>query len=112
MHSPIRIDPETGHKLFNTRAAKASDKITGKGYSAIDDEALKTLPPPPPGAVFNAEEQARYRDFKEVRRGAADYMAMEGEFAKYLEDVYSDAPIEREALDDECEVLVDRKSVV
>ena len=44
MHSPIRIDPETGHKLFNTRAAKASDKITGKGYSAIDDEALKTLP--------------------------------------------------------------------
>ena len=41
-----------------------------------------------------------------MRRGAADYMAMEGEFAKYLEDVYSDAPIEREALDDECEVLV------
>ena len=106
MHSPIRIDPETGHKLFNTRAAKASDKITGKGYSAIDDEALKTLPPAPPGAVFNAEEQARYREFKEVRRGAADYMAMEGEFAKYLEDVYSDAPIEREALNDECEVLV------
>jgi len=106
MHPPIRIDPETGHKLFNTRAAKASDKIAGKGYSTIEDETLKTLPPPPPGAIFNAEEQARYREFKEARRGAADYMAMEGEFAKYLEDVYSDAPIEREPLDDECEIFV------
>ena len=96
----------TGLKIFNTRAAKATEKIAGKGYSAIDDEALKTLPPPPPGAAFNAEEQARYRAFKEARRGAADYMAMEGEFAKYLEDVYSAPPVEREALTDTCEVLV------
>ena len=106
MIPPIRIDPETGLKLFNTRAAKATDKITGKGYSVIDDEAMKTLPPAPAGAVFNAEEQAKYRAFKETREGAADYMSMEGEFSKYLEDVYSDPPIEREALTDECEVLV------
>src|SRR5258707_608405 len=102
----IRTDEATGLKVFNTRAAKATDKIAGKGYSAIEDEALKTLPPPPPGAVFDAEEQAKYRAFKEARRGAADYMAMEGEFAKYLEDVYSTAPVEREALTDECEILV------
>ena len=38
-------------------------------------QALKALPPPPPGAKFNAEEQAKYRAFKEARRGAADYMA-------------------------------------
>ena len=38
-----------------------------------------------------------HREFKEVRRGAADYMAMEGEFAKYLEDVYSDAHRARSA---------------
>ncbi len=106
MTQPIRIDPATGLKLFNTRAAKASENIAGKGYSVIEDEGQKTLPPPPPGAVFNAEEQARYRDFKEARRGAADYMAMEGEFSKYLEDVYSEPPIEREALTDECEILV------
>ncbi|MDH3700973.1 MAG: NAD(P)/FAD-dependent oxidoreductase [Alphaproteobacteria bacterium] len=106
MTSAIRIDPKTGLKVFNTRAAKATDRIGGKGYSEIDDPKLKTLPPPPPGAVFNAEEQAKYREFKEARRGGADYMAMEGEFAKYLEDVYSDAPVEREALTDECEVLV------
>ncbi|MBC8239057.1 MAG: NAD(P)/FAD-dependent oxidoreductase [Alphaproteobacteria bacterium] len=56
--------------------------------------------------MFNAEEQAKYRAFKETRRGAADYMAMEGEFSKYLEDVYSADPIEREALTDECEILV------
>ncbi|MBH80445.1 MAG: monooxygenase [Gammaproteobacteria bacterium] len=102
----IRIDPETGLKCFDTRAAKATDKIRGKGYSVVTDEALTSLPPQPPGAVFNAEEQARYRDFKEARRGAADYMVMEGEFSKYLEDVYSEAPVTREALLDECEVLV------
>ncbi len=102
----VRIDPATGLKVFNTRAAKANDKITGKGYSLISDESLKTLPPPPPGAVFNAEEQARYREFKEARRGAADYMAMEGEFSRYLEDVYSGDPVARESLQDECEILV------
>ena len=42
----IRIDPETGRKIFNTRAAKASDRIAGKGYSIVEDETLKTLPPP------------------------------------------------------------------
>ena len=102
----IRIDPETGLKTFATRAAKASEKIAGKGYSLVADESLTTLPPPPPGAVFNAEEQARYRAFKEARAGAADYMAMEGEFSRYLEDVYSAEPVPREALTDECEILV------
>ncbi|HLK26341.1 MAG TPA: NAD(P)/FAD-dependent oxidoreductase, partial [Caulobacteraceae bacterium] len=52
------------------------------------------------------EEQARYRAFKEARRGAADYMPMEGEFARYLDDVYSAEPVPREALTDECEILV------
>jgi len=102
----IRIDPATGLKVFHTRAAKASEKITGQGYSLVTDDALKTLPEAPPGATFNAEEQAKYRAFKEARRGAADYMAMEGEFAKYLEDVYSADPVPRESLTDACEVLV------
>ncbi|MGE0425147.1 MAG: flavin-containing monooxygenase [Reyranellaceae bacterium] len=106
MTPAIRIDPATGLKLFNTRAAKATEKIAGKGYSAIDDVTLKTLPEPPQGAKFNAEEQAKYRANKEARRGAADYMAMEGEFARYLDDVYSEPPIPREALEDETEVLV------
>ena len=56
--------------------------------------------------MFDAEEQAKYRAFKEARRGAADYIAMEGEFAKYLQDVYSAAPVDRDALTDECEILV------
>ena len=106
MSQAIRTDEKTGLKIFNTRAAKASEKITGKGYVPIDDVALKTLPEAPAGAVFNAEEQAKYREFKEKRRGAADYMAMEGEFSKYLEDVYSGPRIERDALTDTCEVLV------
>ncbi len=102
----ISVDPATGLKRFDTRAAKASERIQGRGYGVNENEALKTLPEEPPGAVFNAEEQAKYREFKEARRGAADYMPMDGEFAKYLEDVYSEDPIEREALTDECEVLV------
>ncbi|MEM9653458.1 MAG: NAD(P)/FAD-dependent oxidoreductase [Actinomycetota bacterium] len=102
----VTIDPETGLKVFNTRAAKASDNIAGKGYDILEDESLKTLPEEKPGAVFNAREQAKYREFKEARRGAADYMGMEGDFARYLEDVYSEDPIEREALTDECEILV------
>ena len=106
MTTPIRIDEVTGLKIFNTRAAKATEKIAGKGYSAVADPALKVLPDAPVGAVFNADEQARYRSFKEARRGAADYMAMEGEFARYLEDAYSAAPVEREALTDDCEILV------
>jgi cyclohexanone monooxygenase len=106
MTAPIRTDQATGSKIFNTRARKATEKIAGKGYSAIKDEALKTLPPPPPGAAYTAEEQAKYRAFKEARRGAADYIAMEGEFAKYLQDVYSAPPVDREPLVDSCETLV------
>ena len=102
----ISIDKTTGQKVFDTRAAKANSKIAGKGYSPVEDKALTTLPEPPPGAVFNADEQAKYREFKEVRRGAADYMAMEGEFSKYLEDVYSSAPVPRESLSDDVEILV------
>ncbi len=106
MTAAISTDPATGQKIFKTRAAKATEKIAGKGYSIIEDESLKTLPEQPAGAVFNAEEQAKYRAFKEVRRGAADYITMEGEFARYLKDVYSEDPIPRDALDDECDVLV------
>jgi cyclohexanone monooxygenase len=102
----IRIDPATGLKTFATRAAKATDRIAGKGYSIVTDEALKTLPELPPGATFNAQEQAKYREFKEARRGAADYIAMEGSFAKYLDDVYSAEPVMRDAFTDECEILV------
>ncbi len=106
MTQAIQLDPKSGLKTFNTRAAKATDRIAGKGYSVVTDEALKALPELPPGATFNAEEQAKYRAFKELRRGAADYMAMEGDFKKYLDDVYSAPPIPREPLSDECEVLV------
>jgi cyclohexanone monooxygenase len=106
MTEAIRIDPQTGCKIFNTRAAKASEKIDGKGYSVVTDQKLRELPKAPEGATFNAVEQAKYREFKEARAGAADYMAMEGEFRKYLYDVYSEPPIPREALTDECEILV------
>jgi cyclohexanone monooxygenase len=102
----VSIDSVTGLKRFNTRAAKATQRIAGKGYSVVADEALKTLPEAPPGAAFNAAEQAKYRQNKEAREGSANYISMDGEFASYLQDVYSEPPVEREALHDECEVLV------
>ena len=76
------------------------------GYSVVADERLTSLPPQPPGAVFDAEEQAKYRAYKEARRGAADYMTMEGEFSRYLNDLYSAEPVPRESLTDDCEILV------
>ena len=102
----ISIDPETGLKRFNTRASKATEKISGKGYSLVDEELLKTLPEQFPGAVFGAQEQAKYKAFKEARRGAADYVSLEGEFSEYIRDVYSGTPVDRDSLDDECEILV------
>ena len=102
----IQVDPITGLKVFKTRAAKANEKIVGKGYSALSDEALTTLPDEPVGAVFNAAEQEKYQAFKERRRGAADYMEMKGEFSRYLEDLYSAEPVERDSLSDSCEILV------
>ncbi|HYD10176.1 MAG TPA: NAD(P)/FAD-dependent oxidoreductase, partial [Acidimicrobiales bacterium] len=102
----ITIDPTTGRKRFDTRAQPKSDRIRGSGYGVVEDERLTAMPDPPAGAVFDAEEQAKYRAFKEARRGAADYMAMEGDFARYLADVHSGEPVPREALTDECDVLV------
>lgn len=105
MTAAIEIDRKTGLKAFNTRA-KANKRIAGKGYSKIEERSLKILPEQSTGAIFDADEQAKYRAFKESRAGAADYIAMEGEFAHYLDDVYSSAPVERETLTDSCEVLV------
>jgi cyclohexanone monooxygenase len=102
----VRVDPATGRKVFDTRAARATEKITGSGYSVVRDASLKVLPEQPAGAVFDAEEQAAYRAYNQARRGAADYMAMEGEFSRYLKDVYSAEPVPRDALADECDVLV------
>ncbi|MFN0029487.1 MAG: flavin-containing monooxygenase [Acidimicrobiales bacterium] len=101
----ISIDPATGLKVFNTRAEQIGN-IVGKGYGVVTGEGLTTMPPQPVGAVFNADEQAKYLEFKEARRGAADYMPMEGQFSRYLQDTYSADPVPRESLDDECEVLV------
>ena len=70
------------------------------------DEELKTLPEAPAGASFNAKEQAAYREYKEQRVGTANYVSMEEEFSQYLADVYSAEPVPREALYDECEILV------
>ena len=104
--SSIEVDSRTGRKIFHTRAEPASDKIRGHGYEITDDAALKVLPPQRPGAVFNAEEQAKYLAYKEQRRGAADYIPMDGEFSRYLDDVHSSTPIPRETLTNEYDIVI------
>ncbi|MEO1065322.1 MAG: NAD(P)/FAD-dependent oxidoreductase [Actinomycetota bacterium] len=101
----VRTDPATGRKLFDTRAA-ANPAVVGKGYSVVADEALTTLPAPPAGARFDDDARDRYCADKERRRGTGDYVEMEGELRRYLVDHYSADPVPREALRDECEVLV------
>ena len=55
----ISIDPETGLKIFDTRASKASEKIRGHGYEVNPNLALKTLPEAPSSATFDAVEQKK-----------------------------------------------------
>ena len=101
----ITVDPESGLKIFETRAASRMGGVQGRGYAVVEDKLMQ-MAPEPAGAAFNATEQAKYREFKEARRGSADYMALDGDFSRYIEDVYSAEPVAREALTDECEILV------
>jgi len=103
---PIKIDPNTGFKIFNTRAASVHTPRRGQGYAIVTDTALKVLPTALEGAVFNADQQAKYRQYKEARRGNADYCNMDGELRHYLADVYSAEPVPRSPLKDDCEILV------
>ena len=102
----IRIDPETGLKRFNTRAEIASERIAGRGYDVIKDDRFITMPAYRPDAAYDDTEKARVRQFNDSRRDTDNYMKMEGQFAHYLNDHYSAAPVEREALTDECEILI------
>ncbi len=99
-------DPKTGLKKFFTRAAALDVTRKSQGYSIVTKDHLKALPDLPPGAVFNAAEQAKYREYKNSREGSGNYISMDGQFSRYLEDVHSEAPVQRPALDDECEILV------
>jgi cyclohexanone monooxygenase len=102
----VRLDARTGRKLFATRAASAHSGIAGEGYGVVNDANLTTLPEAVSGVEFDAAQQERYRLERETRRGAADYVPLEGTFDHYLVDVHSAEPVAREALDDSCDVLV------
>jgi len=68
----VRVDPATGHKLFNTRAARSSARIAGKGYDVVDDPSLSMMPEMNRDARFDAEARARNLAFNEARRGSDD----------------------------------------
>jgi len=103
---PIQINPATGEKIFDTRAEKASERIKGRGYEVVTDKSHLTLPEYNASIKWDDAAKAQMNKFKESRRGADNYVAMDGDFARYLEDHYSAPPVERESLDDECEIMV------
>ena len=102
----VRVHPVTGRKLFNTPLPEHPNGSTVTDTRSSTTPSSRRSPAFKVDAAFTVEAKARYRDFNEVRRGSADYMAMDGQFARYLEDHYSAPPVEREALTDECEILV------
>ncbi|MEC7735532.1 MAG: NAD(P)/FAD-dependent oxidoreductase [Pseudomonadota bacterium] len=106
MSKAIKIDPETGLKIFDTKASLANNKIIGQGYSVNNNIESKTLPDEPVGAIFNAKEQEKYKNFKEKRAGAANYMEMKGDYSRYLEDPYTAEPVKRASLKDYTEILI------
>ncbi|GAB1258553.1 NAD(P)/FAD-dependent oxidoreductase [Aurantivibrio plasticivorans] len=104
--SPISIDPNTGLKVFNTRASKPPSKMAYVGYGVVDNADYKTLPEASREKLFDEAAQAHYFDYKSSREGAADYVRAEGDLARFVEDVHSGDPVPRDALDDECEIMV------
>ncbi len=64
--TPIKVDPATGLKTFDTRAAKANDKIVGKGYSVTRDDC-------PQGAAGAAAGRPLRR------RGAGEVPGVQGD---------------------------------
>ncbi len=102
----IRVDDATGQKLFNTRAKIASERVKGQGYDIVTNQDYLAFPDYKDDIKFDEKAQAQQDAFKEARRDVDDYMPMEGEFARYLEDHYTTPPIDRDALTDECEILV------
>jgi len=103
---PVRLDPITGEKRFNTRAQPASDRIRGQGYDVVTNPDHLAMPKFRADAAFDDTARAQIRAFNDAREGSDDYMNMEGEFAHYLEDHYCCPPIERDALTDDCEIVV------
>ena len=102
--------PTGGRSSTRVPAAAAVAPGEQRATRSSTTSALTTLPPQPPGAMFDAEEQAKYRAFKEARRGAADYMAMEGEFAKYLAGrLLGAAGASARRSTDECEIARGRR---
>ena len=103
----VRIDPATGLKTFATRAAKATDRIAGKGYSIVTDESLKTLP------RAAARRHVQCAGAGEVPRVQGSARAAPPTTWRWKASSRSTSttciprdPVPREALTDECEILV------
>jgi len=102
----ISIDPTTGLKIFNTRASKPPPDLAQVGYGVVENSGYKVLPEASRDHLYDTAAQQHYHQYKTYREGVADYVAAEGDLARYVEDVHSGEPVAREALSDECEILV------
>lgn len=102
----VRTDPRTGRKVFATRSAAAHPGSAGSGFAVVRDPGLTALPEASRDVTFDDAQRERYRSERDARRDAAGYVGLDGDFERYARDVFSTEPVERESLDDECDVLV------
>jgi thioredoxin reductase len=102
----VSVDPITGRKRFDTRARRFTGPPSWGGYAVVGDEALKTLPDAPAEAHFDERARARYDDYKQARRGTGSFVALAKSNLSFKEDPFATDPVPRDALHDECEILV------
>ena len=78
----IKIDPVSGLKFSTPVLQRRRKKLLVRVIRPLLMRRLN-LAPGAGGAVFDAEEQAKYKAFKEARAGLLT-IEMKGEFSRYL----------------------------
>ena len=105
MSQAVRIN-STGRKLFARARPRQPTRSPARVTRSSTTRPSKTLAA---AAARRGLQRRRAGEVPEVQGSPhrrRRLHPLEGEFARYLEDVYSDPPIPREALDDDCEILV------
>ena len=104
----IRIDPETGLKVVRYASGQSQREESPVPATACwKTRRFLRCPRQPPGAAFNAEEQAKYREFKEARAGRGRLHVARGRILRRTSRTSTPrTPVQRDPLTDECEILV------
>ena len=90
---PSGSTPRPGSRRSTPAPPRHPDRSRARATRSSTTSTSRCSRPTRPAPCSTPRSRRSTAQFKEARRGAADYMAMEGEFAKYLQDVYSADPV-------------------